>query len=73
MGRVELIQDWHRCWRWLSVQFVALASVVQIALLSFPDALRAYLPESWLHTITIGLLVAAVVGRLVDQDKKAEK
>lgn len=64
---MKLIEDWHHAWKWLSVQFVAAAGAVQLALLSFPEVLRAYIPDSWMHVIVLVLLAAAVVGRLVDQ------
>ncbi len=67
--KLKLIADWHQAWKWLSVQFIAMAGAVQLALLSFPDMLRAYVPDSWMHVIVLGLLAAAVLGRIVDQPK----
>jgi hypothetical protein len=67
--KMKLIADWHQAWRWLSVQFIAAAAALQLALLGFPDLLRGYIPESWMHGIAIALLAAAVLGRLVDQKK----
>ena len=66
---MKLIADWHQAWRWLSVQFIAVAAALQLAMLGFPDTMRAYIPESWMHVIAIVLLAAAVLGRLVDQKK----
>lgn len=65
----KLIADWHQAWRWLSVQFIAVAAALQASLLLFPDVIRAYIPDNWMHVIAISLLAAAVLGRLVDQKK----
>lgn len=69
MLRPKLVQDWHRSWRWFSVQFIAASATVQTALLAFPETLRTYLPEGALKALVVVLLLAAIVGRLVDQEK----
>jgi hypothetical protein len=66
---MKLIDDWHKAWKWFSVQLIAAAGTAQLALLAFPDALKHYIPESWMHAIVLALLAAAVLGRLVDQPK----
>lgn len=66
---MRLIPDWHKAWRWFSVQFITAAAATQVALISFPDSLKAYIPESWMHALAIVLLIAAVLGRLIDQPK----
>ncbi len=67
--KLKLIADWHQAWRWLSVQFIAVAAALQASLLIFPDAIRTYIPDTCMHAIAIVLLAAAVLGRLVDQKK----
>lgn len=67
---MKLVEDWHKCWRWLSVQFIAAAGATQLALVAFPDALRSYIPDQVMHVLAIALLVAAVLGRLIDQGVK---
>ncbi len=64
---MRLVDDWKSAWKWLSVQFVAAAGSVQLAVLAFPDTLRQYLPDWVTHLVAVGLLAAAVLGRLVDQ------
>ncbi len=66
---MKLIADWHQAWRWLSMQFIAVAAALQASLLLFPDVIRAFVPDSWMHGIALTLLAAAVLGRLVDQKK----
>ena len=65
--KLKLIADWHQAWRWLSVQFIAVAAALQASLLMFPDVIRTYIPDGWMHVIVIAILAAAVLGRLVDQ------
>lgn len=64
---MKLVDDWHKCWKWLSVQFLAVASALQAATLAFPDVLRGYVGDTVLHYIALALLIAAVLGRLIDQ------
>ena len=69
---MKLVDDWHRAWRWFSMQFIAAAGATQLALLAFPDTLRSYIPDSVTHAVAVALLVAAVLGRLIDQGDKHE-
>ena len=32
---MRLIDDWHQAWKWLSVQFIAVAAALQLAMLGF--------------------------------------
>ena len=64
---MRLVPDWHKAWRWFSVQLIAATAALQAAWMAFPDALRSYLPDSVMHVIALALLAAAVLGRLVDQ------
>ncbi len=68
---MKLVDDWKSAWRWLSVQFVAAAGAVQLSVLAFPDSMRAWLPDWLTHLLAMALLVAAVVGRLVDQKARS--
>jgi len=69
--RMKLVDDWKSAWKWFSVQFVAAAGAVQLSVLAFPDSMRAWLPDWLTHLLAVGLLMAAVFGRLVDQKKPA--
>lgn len=69
---MELIENWARAWRMLSVQMMALAGVLQVAWETNPEAIRAVIPPSWVPYITVGLLVFGIAGRLVKQPKLHE-
>lgn len=64
---MRLVDDWHKCWRWLSIQFIAVAGALQLAVMAFPDVLRTALGDATLHYVSLALLAAAVLGRLIDQ------
>lgn len=73
MKRSRLVDDWRECWRWLSMQSMALALALQGAWLAVPEDLRTGLP-AWLPpTITIALLVFGMVGRLVPQTPRQRR
>lgn len=66
---MKLVENWKSAWKWFSVQFVAVAGAIQLTVLAFPDALKGWLPDWVTHALALGLLVAAVFGRLVNQSK----
>lgn len=68
---MKLVANWKSAWKWFSVQFVAAAGAVQLSVLAFPESVRAWLPDWLTHLLAVLLLVAAVLGRLVDQQRPA--
>ena len=67
---MKLVPEARRAWRWFSVQSMTLAGSLQAAWLSVPDDLRSNVTKHLVHWITIALLVAGIVGRLVQQTPK---
>lgn len=72
MKRPHLIPNWRRAWRMFSVQAQALAMAVLGGWQALPDDLRASIPPWAVVTIATGLLLAGIVGRLIDQPKVRE-
>jgi len=68
---MKLVANWKSAWKWFSVQFVAAAGAVQLSVLAFPETVRAWLPDWLTHLLAVALLLAAVLGRLVEQKKGA--
>ena len=68
---MKLVANWKSAWKWFSVQFVAAAGAVQLSVLAFPDTVRAWLPDWLTHVLAVLLLLAAALGRLVEQKKRA--
>ena len=69
---MRLIDNWKRAHRMLSVQAMALAVAIQGVWPTIPDDLKASLPPYLVHWVSIALLVAGIVGRLVSQDSTTE-
>jgi len=67
MRKPRLIPQWRRCLRMFSVQAMVLAGAIQGAWVALPAEMKASVSDDWLRYITIMLMVAGVVGRLVVQ------
>lgn len=70
--KIHLIPNWRRAWRMFSVQAQALAFAVLGGWQAMPDDLRAVVPASAVFGLAMVLLVAGIVGRLIDQPKVRE-
>ena len=64
---MKLVWDWKQAWKWASIQFIAISASLQLALLAFPQDIRAYLPDWLTHALAITLLAAAALGRITAQ------
>ena len=60
---MTLVKNWKSAWKWLSVQFIAIAALWE----TIPLEAKAVLSPDTQSWITLGLLVAAGVGRMIDQ------
>lgn len=60
---MKLVSNWKSAWKWLSMQFIALALLWQ----SLPPEASAVIPEPWNGWVTLVLLVLAGLGRMIDQ------
>ena len=60
---MKLVPNASKAWRWISMQMIALAALWE----SIPLEAKAVLDPSTQSWITLGLLVAAGVGRMIDQ------
>lgn len=65
---MKLIPNWRRAWRMVSVQCQATAIAVLGGWQSLEPELKAHIPAWAVLTLAVGLLVAGIVGRLVQQD-----
>ena len=65
---MKLIENASKAWRMFSMQAMSLALVVQMVWGELPADLRDSLDSATVRYITIGLLIAGVLGRLVKQD-----
>jgi hypothetical protein len=60
---MKLVPHWKSAWKWFSVQAIALAALWE----TIPLEAKAVLDPSTQSWITLGLLVVAGLGRMVDQ------
>jgi len=60
---MKLVDNWKSAWKWMSIRFIALAALWE----SIPMEAKAALEPSTQNWITLGLLVLAGMGRMIDQ------
>lgn len=60
---MKLVPNWKAAPKWLSVQMIALATLWE----TIPLEAKAVLEPSAQSWITLGLLLAAGIGRMIDQ------
>ena len=65
--KFELVPDWKRAWRWLSVQSMGLALTIQLTWASLDADMRSTIPRIVVGGLTVGLLVLGIIGRLIKQ------
>lgn len=68
---MKLVDNWDQAWKWLSVQLIAVAGAIQLAIIGLPDRFVSWIPDKWAHAATLVVVLAAVLGRLKDQNKPA--
>lgn len=64
---MKLVPQWRKALRMFSVQAMVLAGVIQGAWVELPPEMKASISDDWMRYITIALMVAGVIGRLVVQ------
>jgi len=64
---MKLIEEWHKSYRLFSVQAMALASALLGTWAVLPDDLKSGLPHWIPNAAGIVILVAGIIGRLVQQ------
>jgi hypothetical protein len=69
---MKLIPEAKKAWRMFSVQAQALAFAILGAWQVLPEDLKARLPEAMVFWLAMGLMVAGIFGRLVDQPSVRE-
>lgn len=56
-----------------SVQSMTIATAIQGAWMAVPDDMRSHVPSGAVYGLTIALLVAGIVGRLITQDSVSKE
>lgn len=64
----KFVDNWKSAWRWWSIRFSALAVAAETAWATVPpDVLAEFLEPATERKITAALILAAILGRLIDQ------
>lgn len=61
--RLRLVDGWHKGWKWVSAQALALGAAINGAWLAVPDDMKAMLPPKVLAYVSFGVFAAGFVGR----------
>lgn len=69
---MTLVENAKESWKWFSMQAMTLAGALQGAWVTIPEDLKIQVPPNMVHYITLGLVVAGIVGRLVKQSSEAK-
>ena len=64
---MQIVPNARRAWRWFSMQLLTLTAALQVAWETLPPDALAVIPVDYRGFITLGLIVAAMAGRLIDQ------
>ena len=65
---MKLVDDWNKAWKWISMQGMVTAGVIQSVWITLPDDWRSSLNTHWISGLTIVCLVIGVFGRLYKQN-----
>ena len=64
---MKLVPNVRRAWRWFSMQMMALAAAAQVAWETLPPDALAVIPVDARGYITLGFVMLAMFGRVIDQ------
>ena len=84
MKKLELIEDWRKCWRFWSIRLGIVGSAITGVLIAFPDValsawamipgdLKAAIPERYMPLIGVVIFVASLIARAIKQTKLEPK
>lgn len=69
MKKPRLIHNWKSCWRMFSVQMQAIAFAVLGTWQLMSEDLKTTLHPQLVQGVAMALLIAGIIGRLIDQPK----
>jgi len=66
---MKLIPDWKKAWRWFSVQALIAIAALPVVWSMLPSDVKTFLPDGWEPWILVGLALAGLIGRVIDQNR----
>ena len=70
MKKPRVVSDWRRAWKWYSVNIPTVNAAMLATWTALPEKFQSAIPIHWLLWMAVVLLIAGVVGRLIDQKPK---
>lgn len=67
---MKLVDDWKKAPKWISMHAMTYALAIQGAWMAIPSEMQALIHPVVAHVATFILLIAGIVGRLVQQAPK---
>ena len=67
---IELVEDWHKAWKWASVQAMVAAGSLQPTWAMIPPYWQQRFPQALITGVTVGLLILGVVGRVIQKKEQ---
>ena len=64
---MKLVPNANKAWRWFSMQLLTITAALQLAWETLPPDALAVIPVDWRGYVTLGLILLAMIGRLIDQ------
>jgi len=64
-----MVQNWRDAWKWFSVQAFAVIIALPAVWMALPADVKAMVPDGWEKWIVMGIALAGLFGRLIDQQK----
>lgn len=71
--RIEMVEDWQSCWRWISIICMTVSGAINLAWYALADDFKKSISPDWLAKIaliTFLLMVVGILGRLIKQGGK---
>lgn len=65
--KAHLVDDWHKAWKWFSVQIMVLAGAINYGWAYIPAEFKSAIPPERLSQMTYALLGLAVFARILRQ------
>lgn len=67
---MKLVENWRQCWKWFSVQGLAILIVIPPTWAALPPDVKAFVPAGWEAWIFTVIALAAAIGRIIDQGSR---
>ena len=65
---MKLVPDAKQSWKWYSQRTMAIAAVLPFAWEQMPPELKSAVPDAMMPYIVAAVLVAGMIGRLIEQE-----